>query len=332
MRDQLYPKPPGGIQGMLSFAKAAVQQVQSMSHSVQNIGSSVNVIKQQVVYLPDRIGSITRAANTKADLNEPPGGMLWPADLITKAGYAVENATTRAGGVVNAIQEPLDTVDRVKNQVRGIKDAASNIAGGFNQLKQLYDNWGKEPTFGVMRGKYYDNADEWTGDRPNPEQRQDPEEVDNLVDATVQNAANNAVQMNNVDTIQDAALDKAQNGSGGGAQAAQKPITLPEVNISPTIPLEGPTQGIEAEHPLTPEKLQQIQNPVSGQSVQPPLGQEYFTVENQTPAPAVATAQTDLSGTCANSSCVVPTPHKFAFEAGYSRTPVPFEGPTLPTG
>jgi hypothetical protein len=292
----------------LSFAKAAVDQVKAMSHSTSAIANSTNAIADQVVHLPDRVGAMTRNANTAADLNKPPSGFMFPADIINSAAYKADNAATRAGGVLNAIQEPLDTVDRIKNQARGIKESAERIKGGFNQMKELYDNWGKTPTLGVTRGLIYDNADEWTGDRPAPEQREDPEEVDDLVQAAVDRAAKNAANMNNVDTIQDSSLDKAQRGGGGKAQPTPKPST-------DYFPTAGQSVDPRAQfgNPNFPSTQQY---PGSG-GFNPMAAQEAGVTLRG--ADLAAERKTDESS-CANGSCVLPT-------TGLVYNPIPNQGP-----
>lgn len=75
-----------------------------------------------------------------------------------------------------------------------------------------------------VRSLIHDNFDEWTGEQPAEEIRDNPGEVDDLIQQAVDEAAANRARMDAVDTIQDAALDKAQRGQGsGGKRPAQKP-------------------------------------------------------------------------------------------------------------
>ncbi len=80
------------------------------------------------------------------------------------------------------------------------------------------------------RGLIHDNYDEWTGTQPQPDFGSDYPEVDDLIEDAVAMAEMLAA-INDIDTIQDTGLDKANTGKGTG----------------------GPTGGKQAKKPKTPK-------------------------------------------------------------------------------
>lgn len=87
-----------------------------------------------------------------------------------------------------------------------------------------------------LRSNISDNTDEWTGEPPNfAEEEDNTAEIDDLIRAAVEEAAKNAANMNSVDSIADANLDRANGGSGGGASPPEKPSTSTVPPCDPTI-------------------------------------------------------------------------------------------------
>jgi hypothetical protein len=74
-----------------------------------------------------------------------------------------------------------------------------------------------------LRGLIHDNWDEWTGPQPVEVPPEDPQEIDDLISAAVDEAAANAANMDRVDTLMDTAVDKAQRGEGGGGGGGSPP-------------------------------------------------------------------------------------------------------------
>ena len=101
----------------------------------------------------------------------------------------------------------------------------TNLVNDFGQ-QATYDpdtnTWSTEP----LRSLIIDNVDEWTGQQTLELPGGNDTEVDDLIQEAVKEAAKNAANMNNVDSITDSGLDKANSGQGtGGPAPTQKPNT-----------------------------------------------------------------------------------------------------------
>jgi hypothetical protein len=90
------------------------------------------------------------------------------------------------------------------------------------------------------RGLIHDNVDEWTGPQPvEPAGDDNVQEVEDLIQAAVAEAAKNYSDMNNVDSITDTGLNNANSGYGtGGAAPAKKPKETPPVDPSQCVRIE----------------------------------------------------------------------------------------------
>jgi hypothetical protein len=188
-------------------------------------------------------------------------GMAWASGQYAKAG-GVEPFKTTIGTYTDA----RETYYQGKEAYRRGKKAFDTAAGLFGYPKKKQAPPGK-----AVRGLIYDNQDEWTG----PQTCYDintaaMKEADDLVRTAVDKAAANATNMNNVDTIADSQLDKANRGEGGSAKApAKKP--------------DGPAYGPNPATDMFPERP-----PPEGNTA-PPKGPPAPSLENVIAAAGIGT-------------------------------------------
>jgi hypothetical protein len=118
-------------------------------------------------------------------------------------------------------------------------DVARSFYAENQGIAQGIDRMGRDLP---VRSLIHDNFDEWTGEQPADEPYDNPHELDDLIQEAVDEAAANAARMDAVDTIQDAALDRAQRGQGsGGKRPAQKPAVNCGAGATPGVLKDGCT-------------------------------------------------------------------------------------------
>jgi len=160
-----------------------------------------------------------------------------------------------------------------------------------------------------LRGLIHDNWDEWTGKQPTETPPDDPQEIEDLIAAAVDEAAANAANMDRVDTIVDSSVDKAQTGGGGPSKDPAPPV---QYVYQDCVALEGEGENricVKADGSRVPIQYQESPYVAQGPVVDPGggLNDSYWQQrENEQSQKWEAEEESRNPSTAANSQSAIP--------------------------